>query len=246
MPADSQSIRVFVVDDHPAIRDALRDTCQRYEDLEIIGESGTAEDTFAGLETSSPDVVVVDLSLGDAHGLDLIKSLTAQAPHLQILVYSMYDESVYAERAIQAGAAGYVMKSAPVASLVEGLRRVAKGEIYLSERMTSRIFQKLINPQPPGEDIDIDALTDRELEVFHLLGEGYLLDEIKDKLHVSRSAVDKYRRQAMKKLGCDSIRDLLRYAIRWFHAQGSGRSAAAPDPPASQEASGPPTEETGP
>jgi DNA-binding NarL/FixJ family response regulator len=158
-----------------------------------------------------------------------VKSLNAQYPDLGILIYSMYDESVYAERAIQAGASGYVMKNEPVRTLVEGLRRVAAGEIFLSESMTSEIFQKLINQQPVEEEFGIDTLTDRELEVFHLLGEGYLLDEIKDKLHVSRSAVDKYRRQAMKKLGCDSVRDLLRYAIRWFHAQGSKRERPRPD-----------------
>lgn len=225
----ADSIQLLVVDDHPAIRDALRDTCRTCPDLEIAGESGTAEGAFSALERFEPDVAVVDISLGDAHGLDLVKSLNAQYPDLGILIYSMYDESVYAERAIQAGASGYVMKNEPVQTLVEGLRRVAAGEIFLSESMTSEIFQKLINQQPVEEELGIDTLTDRELEVFHLLGEGYLLDEIKDKLHVSRSAVDKYRRQAMKKLGCDSVRDLLRYAIRWFHAQGSKRDHPRPD-----------------
>jgi len=227
--ATTDSIQLLVVDDHPAIRDALRDTCNTCPDLEIIAESGSAEGAFAALEKSAPDVAVVDISLGDAHGLDLVKSLNAQYPDLKILVYSTYDESVYAERAIQAGASGYVMKNEPVRTLVDGLRRVASGEIFLSEDMTSEIFQKLIHHQSVEDELGIDALTDRELEVFHLLGEGYLLDEIKDKLHVSRSAVDKYRRQAMKKLGCDSVRDLLRYAIRWFHAQGSHRDAPKPN-----------------
>ena len=170
------------------------------------------------------DVVIIDISLKDAHGLDLVKQVHSLHADLPILVFSMFDEAVYAERAIQAGASGYLMKSASVSELIEALRRVRTGDLYLSDAMTAKVLHGLFG-RPASDDLPgLDALTDRELEVFQLLGEGYVLNEIADKLHVSRSAVDKYRRQAMKKLDCNSVRDLLRYAIRWFHEQGTRRS----------------------
>ncbi len=215
-------IRLFVVDDHPAIRTALDDTVRNLSDVVLVGEAGTAEDAMDTIDGLEPDVAIIDISLGDAHGLDLVKQLSSLAPDLSILVFSMFEESVFAERAIQAGASGYLMKRAPVEEVIDAIRRVAEGEIYLSDAMTARVLHRMVSAsqqdRPP-----LDELTDRELEVFQLLGEGFTLREIKDKLHVSRSAVDKYRRQAMKKLGCSSVRDLLRYAITWFQAQGSNQ-----------------------
>ena len=213
-------LRLFIVDDHPAIRNALDDTVRNLPDITLVGETGTAEDAIDAVDRLDPDVAVIDISLGDAHGLDLVKQLSSVSPNLAILVFSMFEESVYAERAIQAGASGYLMKRAPIEEVIDAIRRVAQGEIYLSDTMTAQVLHRMVGAASK-EPHPLETLTDRELEVFQLLGEGFTLGEIKNKLHVSRSAVDKYRRQAMKKLGCSSVRDLLRYAITWFQAQGS-------------------------
>ena len=226
-PSTPSPIRVLVVDDHPAVRDAVRDTIQRHGDVTVCGESATAAEALAAVERDRPDVAIVDLSLADAHGLDLTKQITARFPEVRVVVFSMYDEFVYAERAIEAGAKGYVMKTEPVERLVEALRKAVAGDIHVSQTLTAQILHRLTGtgksaPRP------LDHLTDRELEVFQLIGEGYSIEEIQEKLRVSRSAVDKYRRQAMRKLDCDSVRDLLRRAITWFHEDGTSGTEKAP------------------
>jgi DNA-binding NarL/FixJ family response regulator len=225
--ASPSPIRVLVVDDHPAVRDAVRDTIQRYDDVAVCSESATAADALTAIERDAPDVAIVDLSLGDAHGLDLTKQIASRFPEVRVVIFSMYDEFVYAERAIEAGAQGYVMKTEPVERLVDALRKAVAGDIYVSQTLTAQILHRLTGtgestPRP------LDRLTDRELEVFQLIGEGYSIEEIQEKLRVSRSAVDKYRRQAMRKLDCDSVRDLLRRAVTWFHEAGTSATEKAP------------------
>lgn len=218
--SSSPPIRVLVVDDHPAVRDAIRDTLQRRDDLTVCCENATAAEALAAIEDHAPDVAIVDLSLGDAHGLDLTKQIATRFPKVRVVIFSMYDEFVYAERAIEAGAQGYVMKTEPVERLVEAIRRAHAGDIYVSQTLTAQILHRLTGT---GGDVQrpLDHLTDRELEVFQLIGEGYSIEEIQQKLRVSRSAIDKYRRQAMHKLNCDSVRDLMRCAVTWFHEEGT-------------------------
>jgi DNA-binding NarL/FixJ family response regulator len=208
-------IQVYLVDDHPPIREAIRSYVDGIMDIEICGEAGTAEAAFRDIETLAPDVAVVDLSLPDAHGLDLIENLNAQCPDVEIVVYSMYGEIVYAERAIRAGASGYLMKVTSVQNLVEAIRRVNDGEVYLSPQMSARILNKVARGKSAVPSFPIDELTDRELEVFQMLGEGYDVSEIVERLNLARKTVESYRRRAKEKLDVDSVSKLLQYAIQW-------------------------------
>ena len=223
---------VVVIDDHPAVRDAVADAVGAQPDMALLGVAGSAAEAFALVRATDPDVAVVDISLGDAHGLDLVQSLRAERPALEVVVFSMYDEAVYAERALRAGARGYVRKSEPTAVVAEAIRAAAAGEIYLARAAASRILARVTagtsSPTGPGRatgdgappEPGLDELTDREMAVFQLLGQGKPADEIAEHLHLSRKTVETYRRRAKEKLGLDSVTELLQFAIRWTYARG--------------------------
>ncbi len=211
-------IRIFVVDDHPAIQEALAATVSSQADLELVGSARTAAEGMQQIRELQPDVVVVDISLEDAHGLDLVHQIRVELPETQVVIFSMYDEVAYAERAIRAGAMGYVMKSESTQSVVEAIRTVMQGEVYLSHRMASRILSKVVrgrNVQP--HVVSLDTLTDREMAVFQLLGQGYSIEEIMQRLNLSRKTVETYRRRAKEKLGFSSVGELLQFAVQWTY-----------------------------
>jgi len=214
-------IRVYLVDDHPAIREAIRDTVESTIDMEICGETSSSDEAFRDIEELRPDVAVVDISLNDAHGLDLVQNVRAQYPDVRTLVFSMYDENVYAERAIRAGAAGYLMKSEPTKNIIEAVRSANDGEVYLSRKMSSRILNKVAMGRTSEPSFAIDELTDREMAVFQMLGQGYSVQEIQDRLSLSRKTIETYRRRAKEKLGFDTVSELLQYAVQWTYGQGT-------------------------
>lgn len=212
------TIRVYLVDDHPPIREAIRERIEALMDMVVCGETATSEEAFRQIERLRPDVAVVDLSLSDAHGLTLVENVKAQFSEVQVVVYSMYDEVIYAERAIKAGASGYVMKSSPTSEIVDAIRRAHDGEVYLSRKMSSRILSRVARGNAAEASFPIAELTDRELAVFQMLGEGYGIDEIEDRLNIARKTVETYRRRAKEKLGVDSVSKLLQYALQWTSA----------------------------
>lgn len=212
----ARRIRVITVDDHPAIREALADTLMDKLDMELCGQASSAQEAFDVVRSTEPDVAVIDISLQDGHGLDLVQNLRAQFPDLQVVVFSMHDEGVYAERAIRAGASGYVMKNESTQLVVEAIRDAAAGEIYLSRRMASRMLSKVATGgASSGVASTLEDLTDREMAVFQMLGDGNSVDDIADQLNLSRKTVETYRRRAKDKLGFDSVTELLQYAIQW-------------------------------
>lgn len=224
MPANegsSNHIRVYMVDDHPAIREAIRDTIESTMDIEICGESSSSGEAFRMIEDLKPDVAIVDISLKDAHGLDLVQNVRAQYPEVRMIVFSMYEENVYAERAIRAGASGYLMKSEPTKNIVEAIRSAHEGEVYLSRKMSSRILNKVAMGRTSEPSFAIDELTDREMAVFQMLGQGYSVQEIQDRLSLSRKTIETYRRRAKEKLGFDTVSELLQYAVQWTYGQGT-------------------------
>jgi len=231
MPSSQRStdhIRVYLVDDHPAIREAIRDTIEATIDMEICGETSSSDDAFRDIEELEPDVAVVDISLNDAHGLDLVQNVRSQYPDVRMIVFSMYDENVYAERAIRAGAAGYLMKSEPTKNIIEAIRCAHEGEVYLSRKMSSRILNKVAMGRTSEPSFAIDELTDREMAVFQMLGQGYSVQEIQDRLSLSRKTIETYRRRAKEKLGFDTVSELLQYAVQWTYGQGThGEEAPA-------------------
>ncbi|WP_420457514.1 response regulator transcription factor [Rubrivirga sp.] len=237
MPVDRPTpsrTTVMIVDDHPAVRDAVARAVEAEPDMALVGVAGSAAEAFDVLREGHPDVAVVDISLGDAHGLDLVQNLRAEADTLAVVVFSMYDEAVYAERALRAGALGYVRKSEPTSTVTEAIRAAADGEIYLARRAASRLLARVAfgaggpgdrsGDGAPGGDgaaarTGLDELTDREMSVFQLLGQGRPTDDIADHLNLSRKTVETYRRRAKEKLGLGSVTELLQFAIRWTYAQ---------------------------
>ncbi len=216
----------MVVDDHPAIREALAYTIRDKIDMELCGQAGTAAEAFSLIPNVHPDVAIIDISLKDAHGLDLVQNIRAHHPSVQVLIYSMYDELAYAERAIHVGALGYLAKSEPTKHIVEAIRSVMRGEVYLSRRMTSRILGKVVKEQQNG--FIVGKLTDREMAIFQKLGEGADIKEIAKDLNLSRKTVETYRRRVKEKLGLDSVSALMQYAIQWMHGQQQKQGVAAP------------------
>ena len=219
---------VFLVDDHPAIREALAAAINSKISMQVVGESGTADKALYFLDHHSPDIVVVDISLEDAHGLDLIRDIRTQHPEVRVVVFSMHDESVYAERAIRAGASGYVMKVEPPRTVVDAIQTVSEGEVYLSQRITSRILGKVIRQEDYLEGSDVERLTDRELTVFEMLGEGLTVREIAEKLDLSRKTIETYRRRAKEKLDFETVAELLQYAVQWAYGRERDPSSLSP------------------
>lgn len=219
-PLSDDPIRVFVVDDHPPIREAIVDAVDRASDVEMCGSTGSSDEAFHQIESLEPDVAIVDLLLSDAHGLDLVENVRSQYPEVQVVVFSMYDEDIYAERAIRAGASSYLMKSESMDMLVEAIRTVKDGEVFLSDRMESKLLQKVVFDNSAESKVTVDELSDREMQVFQMLGQGQTVDEIQDQLCLSRKTVETYRRRSKEKLGLDSVSDLLRYAVHWTHGPG--------------------------
>jgi DNA-binding NarL/FixJ family response regulator len=229
------AISVFLIDDHPAIRMALRDLIEEEAHVTVCGEASSADVAFREIETLAPDVAIVDISLDDAYGLDLIQNLEAQHPDLQSIAFSKYNERVYAERAIRAGASGYVMKSEPTSQVLEAIRRVDDGELYLSQRMASRLLNKAATGGASDSSPPTDRLSDREMAVFQMLGQGYSVGDIENRLNLARKTVETHRRGAKEKLGFEKVSGLLPYAVKWSHTQGPGRETTSPPTHPSQE-----------
>ncbi|MFW6132536.1 MAG: response regulator [Planctomycetota bacterium] len=213
------SSSVLIVDDHPIVRQGIRMLLDQQEDLCVCGEAESAAEALRVLNQDAPDVAVVDLTLKDSSGLELIKDIRARWPDVRILVLSMRDEAFYAERCLQAGARGYVTKEQGPTQVIEGIRAVLGGRVYLSEEMASKVLSKFAAGGGEGGS-PVQSLTDRELEIFQLIGAGLTLREISQRLHVSPKTVDSHREHIKDKLGLDTANDLLKHAIQWVQMQG--------------------------
>jgi len=220
--------RVFVVDDHPIVRQGLALLINSQPDLEVCGEAEETQAALAALEAARPDVLVVDISLSGPDGLDLVKAVRARTETLRVLVLSMHDESIYAERALRAGANGYIMKQEATDRVLTAIRCVLNGEVYLSNRAASRMVQQYVRG-PGGARVRrpaLAALSDRELEVFRLIGEGHSTRHIANALHLSVKTVETHQAHIKEKLSLRSARELMQYAIEWHlteHASGDSR-----------------------
>ncbi len=213
--------RVLIVDDHPAVREALASRIGRQPDLEVCGEAADISEALHLLAATQPDVAVVDISLKAGNGIDLIKRIKDRNAQVRILVWSMHSESLFAERALRAGALGYITKDQATEQIVEALRRVGEGKVWLSEAMAEKLLQRavgtvrLIDSASP-----VEALSDRELEVFRLIGEGRKTAEIADRLHLSIKTVETYRDRIRQKLNLEDGTRLARYATQWVLENG--------------------------
>lgn len=212
--------RVFIVDDHPIMRYGLRQLIETGDDFEVCGEAGTSREALTCLESlhETPDLAIIDISLPDRGGLDLIKDLRALFASMTLLVVSMHDEGLYAERVLRAGARGYVMKEEAPGLLKKAIRTVLSGGVFLSEGMSAKIVQRLAKGEPQGSNDPVERLTDRELEVFRLIGSGKGTREIAGQLGVSIRTIDAHRAHIKTKLEIKDGTELMHRAVRWVEA----------------------------
>lgn len=206
--------RIFLVDDHPVMRFGLAALIGAEDDLEICGEAGSAAEALEAFAKDQPDLAIVDITLPDKNGLELIKDLRALHEKLRVLVVSMHDENLYAERVLRAGARGYVMKEEAPGELIGAIRQVLKGGVFVSDRISARIVQQFASGGAGG-GLAIDRLTDRELEVFRLIGEGSGSREIAGQLNISVRTVDAHRAHIKEKLDLKDGTELVHRAVRW-------------------------------
>jgi DNA-binding NarL/FixJ family response regulator len=206
---------VFVVDDHPLLRQGLALLINQQRDLEVCGEAEEAQAAMQALSQKRPDIMIVDISLNGPDGLDLLKNIRASYPDLPILILSMHDEAIYAERALRARANGYIMKQEATEKVLIAVRRILGGEVYLSDRMANKMLQQYIGGSPAALHSRISTLSDRELEVFCLIGEGRGTREIAEELHLSIKTVETYQAHIKEKLRLHSGRELIQHAIQW-------------------------------
>ncbi len=208
---------VLIVDDHPIVRQGLAQLIDQEEDLQVCGQAEDAHEAMQAIRTLKPDMVVVDISLRDTSGMELIKDLKVQYPDLPVLTLSMHDEAVYGERALRAGAKGYIMKQEATEKVVTAIRRVLAGELYVSDDMAAKMVSKLVGGGSRKTGSPVECLSDRELEVFRLIGEGYGTREMAEKLHLSIKTIETYRAHIKDKLGLEDANELLRCAIQWVN-----------------------------
>ena len=214
-----KSIRVFLVDDHPIVRQALKLAMRHEQDLEVCGEADDRVEALKGIADAAPDLAIVDLRLRDSDGLDLVRDIRDQYPNVLSLVLSMQDESMTAERAVRAGARGYISKREAPGKIIEAVRKVLGGEIYWSEKAAAQIASKVASPYRPASSSGVDHLSERELQVFEQIGLGHSTNEISELLHIDVSTVETYRARIKEKLNLKSGSELLQTAIRWCLAK---------------------------
>ena len=211
----TQKARILIVDDHPSVREGLMWRMSKLTDLEICGEAADAEDALRKFKKLRPDLVLVDVSLKQSNGLDLVKRLVALGP-VKALVHSTFDESIYAERALEAGAMGYINKEESGDQLIAAIREVLNGRIYLSVNFTQQMLKRRRSGAPPAVNM-VENLSDRELEIFQLIGQGLVTGEIARQLNLSPHTLDTHRANIKRKLGLQNAAELNRAASVWVH-----------------------------
>jgi len=211
--------RIFLVDDHPLVREWLTNLIHQQSDLLVCGEAESAPHALEAVTKLRPEIAIVDISLKGASGIELIKNIRAVAPEVAMIVLSMHDEGLYAERALRAGARGYIMKRETAKKVIAAIRQVLAGKLYLSESMRVHFAEKFADGDPPATSLPIHELSDRELEVFQLLGQGYETRQIAASLNISMKTVQAFCARIKEKLTLTSATELLREAVRWHDNQ---------------------------
>lgn len=209
---------ILLVDDHPVVRDGLRTVIEGEEGLKVVAAAGSVEEALSEVEEGKPDLVLTDLSLPGRNGVELIKDLKALCPDLPVLVMSMHDELIYAERVLRAGGRGYIMKEAPSQTLIQAVRLVLGGGVYVSETVTKHFLEGMSGGTRQKASFPLQRLTDREMEVFELVGQGKGNQDIAKMLTVSPRTVDAHKAHIREKLGLADGNELTRYAVRWVES----------------------------
>jgi len=218
-PAADKQVRILLVDDHPLMRQGMKALIEQHRRFKICGEAESAPRALELVARLQPDLAIVDISLNSTNGIELTKGLRSQCPSMQVLIISMHDENVYAERALRAGAMGYVMKHEAGDKIIAAIDQVLGGEVHLSDRVKGRMLHRFVQHRTNVLISPMEKLSDREMEVFQLLGNGYGTREIANLLNLSVKTIDSYREHLKEKLNLATGNDLVRHAIQWTKSQ---------------------------
>ena len=214
-PQTNMKTRVFIVDDHPLLRKGLGELINQQMDMIICGEAEDAPEAMKAICQINPDLVIVDISLKSQNGIELIKNIKAINPSIQILVLSMHDESIYALRVLKAGAKAYVMKQEVVDKVMEAIRRIRAGKVFVSERVAAQMLSQVVDGNDPSRNSPVDALSDRELEIVTMIGNGTPTREIAKRLSISIKTVESHRAHIKDKLSLTNATQLVQWCVRW-------------------------------
>lgn len=212
--------RIFVVDDHPLMRQGLAQLINNEADLSVVGEAEDAPRALQGIAAKHPELVIVDISLQGNNGIELTKSIKALYKDLRIMVLSMHDEHIYAQRVLRAGANAYVMKQEPPDRVVDAIRRTLKGDIYVSEKVGAQILHQIVNGRGSAGS-PVDNLSDRELEIIQLIGEGKTTRDIAASLNVSVKTIESHRAHIKEKLNLKNATELVQYCVQWVEQENA-------------------------
>jgi DNA-binding NarL/FixJ family response regulator len=222
MGSPQQKARIMVVDDHPFFREGVREYLNRQEDMQVCAEADSVSSALGCVERLAPDLVLLDLRLGADDVLELVKSLRARFPAVRILILSQHEEALYGERALRAGVHGYIMKQEATEEVVTAIRRVLKGELYVSRKMAVSMLSKLLQAPAASAPHSLDGLSDREFQVYQMLGAGLGTRQIAARLNLSVKTIETYRENIKHKFGLSNSVELVRHAIHWVENGGAG------------------------
>lgn len=211
--------RIYIVDDHPLVRHGLSQIVANEADMEICGEAEDSPAAIRGVGEANPDAIIVDISLKGANGLELIKNLKAIHDDIPILVFSMHDETIYAQRALRAGAKAYVMKKESPSKVIDAIRKIIQGEIYVSPSVADQVLHQIVNGPGNVSTSPVDRLTDRELEVVQLIGRGLSSREVAESLHLSVKTIESHRAHVKEKLSLRNATELVQFSVQWVDQQ---------------------------
>ena len=211
--------RIFIVDDHAMFRDGLRRLIDLEPDLTVCGDAPDAATGLAGMRESNPDLVIVDISLDTTSGIDLLKTIKREHDDMPVLVVSMHSESLYGDRALRAGAMGYVMKSESATTVIAAIRKVLGGNVHISEKMATLVVSKFVKGDPDQLPTPLEALSDRELEVFRMLGQGKGTREIAQEMNVALPTISSFKNRIKEKLNFKNSTEMILYSLQWFRKE---------------------------
>lgn len=213
--ADSKKNTILIVDDHPLVRKGIRSLLEQEADFEVAGEASSRAEVLETIRKKLPTLILLDISLQGSDGIEVTKAIRSEFEQVPILIVSMHDESLYAERALRAGANGYIMKQEMAENVIKAIRQVLQGKIYVSDNMRQKVLRDLTQPHADIKTTPMERLSDRELEVFRLIGEGRGTREIAETLHLSIKTIETYRAHIKEKLSIKSAAELARSAVNW-------------------------------
>jgi DNA-binding NarL/FixJ family response regulator len=211
--------QVLIVDDHPVVRDGLVTIVNHERDMNVCGQADDAYQALKAVAELKPDIVVTDISLKSSDGIELTKNIKTRWPGLPVIIFSVHDESIYAERALRAGAQAYMMKETVSENIIKAIRTVLSGEIFVSDKILKKFLHNIAGDKGGAAQTPIEHLSDRELEIFRLIGEGLKASQIAKQLHLSIKTIETYRTRIKEKLGLVNASELLQYSIRWAKSQ---------------------------